>query len=368
MQLRHAGRFKYGDSLRVDNRLDGDVLVYGSNGPVGRHNISNTGSPVVVVGRKGSHGKLQYSPRPVFAIDTTYYIDGSCTDANIKWLYYALSTVGLEMLGQDVGVPGLNREQAYSQRIPLPNHREQRAIADYLDIETGRIDALIAKKRRMIELLSERWIAKVRRAMSESTQTRVALRHICTVKRGQSPRPIHDPRYFDDAGSHGWVRIEDVTREGMYLTNTRQRLSDVGRARSVAVGPGMVLVSIAATVGKPAITAMKCCYHDGFVGLHHLRAVPEYVYFLLTLPEVFAGLGQVGTQVNINSEIVGRVKIPLPPHDEQQRIVKRLMTELRRTQAVKSRLSTQLDLLLERRQALVTAAVTGELSIPGVAA
>ena len=159
MQLRHAGRFKYGDSLRVDNRLDGDVLVYGSNGPVGRHSISNTGSPVVVVGRKGSHGKLQYSPRPVFAIDTTYYIDESCTDANIKWLYYALSTVGLEMLGQDVGVPGLNREQAYSQRIPLPNHREQRAIADYLDIETGRIDALITKKRRMIELLHLRSVS-----------------------------------------------------------------------------------------------------------------------------------------------------------------------------------------------------------------
>ena len=290
------------------------------------------------------------------------------TDVDPRYFsWWVLSDVFIEeVVACSVGVsyPAINASELGSLGVRVPPLGEQRAIADYLDTETSRIDTLITKKRRMIELLSEKLIAKVRRVMTHATPSQVALRHICTVKRGQSPRPISDPRYFDDRGSHGWVRIEDVTREGMYLTKTRQRLSEIGRLRSVSVGPGMVLVSIAATVGKPIITAMKCCYHDGFVGLHHLRAIPEYVYFFLTLPEVFAGLGQVGTQANINSEIVGRIKVPLPDHNEQQRIVKELMTERQRIEVVKSRLSTQLELLLERRQTLISAAVTGELAVP----
>ena len=145
VQVRHIARLEYGSSLPVGDRIEGDIAVFGSNGPVGLHISCNTGSPVIVVGRKGSHGKLQYSSSPVFAIDTTYFIDSECTQTHLRWLYYTLSTLDLDRAGQDVGVPGLSREYAYSQRIPLPSSTEQRAIADYLDTETGRIDALISR-------------------------------------------------------------------------------------------------------------------------------------------------------------------------------------------------------------------------------
>src|SRR3989338_5652954 len=74
-RLRYACRFAYGDSLAAEDREDGEVPVYGSNGSVGSHNACNTWEPVIVVGRKGSHGKVNYSERAVFAIDTTYFID-----------------------------------------------------------------------------------------------------------------------------------------------------------------------------------------------------------------------------------------------------------------------------------------------------
>ena len=180
-QVRHIARLEYGSSLPAGDRIDGDVAVFGSNGPVGRHNSSNTGSPVVVVGRKGSHGKLQYSPTPVFAIDTTYFIDPACTQANIRWLFYSLSTLDLDKVGQDVGVPGLSREYAYSQRIPVPSHPEQRAIADYLDTETNRIDTLITKKRRLIELHEERRHSVITAAVSGGLE----LSDVCT--RSQTP-------------------------------------------------------------------------------------------------------------------------------------------------------------------------------------
>lgn len=122
--LRHLARLQYGDSLADERRLDGDVAVYGSNGPVGVHDRANTRGPVIVVGRKGSFGKLQFSRAPVFAIDTTYFVDEHSATCDLRWLYYALSTVELDRLSFDVGVPGLSREAAYAQRIPTaPWHK-----------------------------------------------------------------------------------------------------------------------------------------------------------------------------------------------------------------------------------------------------
>lgn len=69
-RLRYVCRFAYGDALASEEREDGDVPVFGSNGPVGSHNVANTRQPAIVVGRKGSHGKVNFSASEVFAIDT----------------------------------------------------------------------------------------------------------------------------------------------------------------------------------------------------------------------------------------------------------------------------------------------------------
>lgn len=287
-----------------------------------------------------------------------------------RWLRYVLE-VGIERLKplmHGSAMTHITQEMLRAVSVRLEPLSAQRAIADYLGVETTRIDALISNKERMIGLLEEARFARLRRAVTTASSTRVRLRYIARIKRGQSPRPIDDPAYFDVNGSHGWVRIEDATRQGMYLRDTRERLSELGKSKSVVVGPGTVLVSIAASVGRTVITDMDCCYHDGWVGLLDLQAIPEFVYYCLSLPEAFGGLGQVGTQTNINSDIVGRVEIPLLDNSAQDTFVQdaeRDHAQVIRTQAV---LERQIELLREHRQALITAAVTGELEIPGVAA
>jgi type I restriction enzyme S subunit len=156
VQLRRITTLVYGDSLAADDRTDGSVPVYGSNGRIGEHGVPNTSGPAVIIGRKGSFGKIQYSTVPTFAIDTTFYVDETHTSANLRWLFYALTTLNLDTLSEDVGVPGLSRDSAYAQRLPLPSPGEQEGIANYLDRETTRIDDLIAKKQQQIVLLTER--------------------------------------------------------------------------------------------------------------------------------------------------------------------------------------------------------------------
>jgi type I restriction enzyme S subunit len=135
--------FKYGRSLPGPLRAVGDVPVYGSNGIVGAHNAAITNGPAIVVGRKGSFGEVAFSPSPCWPIDTTYYIDGTATKADLRWLAYRLSALGLTGLNRAAAIPGLNREDAYRQRLLLPSLPEQRQIAEVLD----RAETLRAKRR-----------------------------------------------------------------------------------------------------------------------------------------------------------------------------------------------------------------------------
>ncbi len=119
-----------------------------------------------MVGRKGSFGKVNFSDEQVFAIDTTYFIDNSCTNERLSWLKYSLLPLRLDSASKDSAVPGLAREDAYESKLPVPPLPEQAAIADFLDRETGRIDVLVAKKRRLIELLKEKRTALITAAVT----------------------------------------------------------------------------------------------------------------------------------------------------------------------------------------------------------
>ena len=154
-RLKHVCRLIYGDSLPSEARIGDAYAVYGSNGPVGSHASANTLGPCIVVGRKGSFGKVNYSQSAVFAIDTTFYVDSTSTSADIKWLSYSLSILGLDAITKDSAIPGLDREEAYATRMPYCGLSEQRKIADHLDRMTTKINAQIARVVRQIELMKE---------------------------------------------------------------------------------------------------------------------------------------------------------------------------------------------------------------------
>lgn len=151
----------------------------------------------------------------------------------------------------------------------------------------------------------------------------VAIGSLTRVKRGASPRPIQDPKWFSDEG-HGWVRISDVTASDRVLLRTTQYLSDAGREASVEIVPGDLIMSICGTIGRPLFSGIHACIHDGFVAFKELetsRLDPTYLYFVLQAQaRHFEAQSQPGTQRNLNSALVGKTEIPLPPLDEQRRI------------------------------------------------
>ncbi|GAB4200756.1 MAG: restriction endonuclease subunit S [Roseiflexaceae bacterium] len=185
-----------------------------------------------------------------------------------------------------------------------------------------------------------------------------AIKWLTPVQRGASPRPIDDPKYFDDAGEYAWVRISDVTACGTYLFETTQRLSDLGSSLSVKLQPGDLFLSIAGSVGKACITQIKACIHDGFVYFPGLRYYQKYMYYIFEGGEAYKGLGKLGTQLNLNTDTIGSIRIAVPSVEEANQIVYFLDTETARIDALVAKQEALIATLQEKRCALISHAVT----------
>ena len=117
----------YGKALKAEDRQDGNVPVYGSNGQVGWHDQRLVAGPGIVVGRKGNPGIATWVPTDFFPIDTTFYVVPKANCRSLEFLFHVLRTHDLASLGADSAVPGLNRNLAYmsDQILPPPRLLEQ---------------------------------------------------------------------------------------------------------------------------------------------------------------------------------------------------------------------------------------------------
>lgn len=146
-------RLNYGKSLSVKDRIEGPFPVYGSNGIVGCHNEAIVDAPGLIVGRKGSAGRVQRSLGPFCPIDTTFYVTADdAPDTDLEFLYYLLHHIDLTRITGDVGVPGLNREMAYMEPVYLPTELpEQKKVAHILST----VQRAIKAQERIIQTTTE---------------------------------------------------------------------------------------------------------------------------------------------------------------------------------------------------------------------
>src|SRR5690606_11605623 len=183
----------------------------------------------------------------------------------------------------------------------------------------------------------------------------IKIKHLSSVKRGASPRPIDDPKYFDDNGEYAWVRIADVSASDTYLLNTTQTMSDLGSSLSVKVEPNELFLSIAGTVGKPCINKIKACIHDGFVYFPDLKIPNKFLFYVFAGEQAYKGLGKMGTQLNLNTDTVGDIKVALPKSIEDiQNIINFLDHETAQIDTLIAKQEKLIELLKEKRQAVIS--------------
>lgn len=289
-----------------------------------------------------------------------------------------------------VKMPKINRTELGGAPWLLPPISEQRAIADFLDRETAKIDALIEKQNDLTAILRER-----RQTMIHTTVTRglrgeflrpsgvawighvpkswrvAHLRRYAAMRTGHTPSKT-EPSYWEDC-TIPWFTLADVwqLRSGTqtYLGETKQKISKLGLANSAAelLPAGTVVLSRTASVGFSGIMPMPMATSQDFWNwVCRPSLVPEYLlYVFRAMKSEFDALKYGSTHQTIYQGDAAGFRIPIPPVPEQREIVDRLNRETAQIDGLLGKAEELITLARERRAALITAAVTGQIHVGG---
>lgn len=287
-------------------------------------------------------------------------------------------------------VKHLSSYQVLDTRIPHPPIEQQRAIADFLDRKTAAIDALIDKKKRLLDLLAEKRAALINRAVTRGLDPNVpmkdsgvpwigeipahwevaALGLVAEVFNGSTPPRAEAEFWGGDVAwcASGKVNEWRVNEPSEYVTASGVaaaglRIAPVGSILLGLIGQGR-------TRGMAAYLAIESAVNQNVAAIVPAasKCNAEYLHLALTAAykDVREG-GRGGQQDALNCELVRRIKVPRPTLDEQRTIASRVAECVETVDRVSLRCSAQLDRLHEYRQALITAAVTGQLDVESAA-
>ncbi len=147
------------------------------------------------------------------------------------------------------------------------------------------------------------------------------LGELSQIVRGASPRPIKDPKWFNKESDIGWLRISDVTDQNGKIYHLEQKLSIEGQEKTRVLLTTHLLLSIAASIGKPVMNFVKTGVHDGFLIFLNPKFNIFFMYYWLDyFKEKWSKYGQPGSQVNLNSEIVKSQTLNMPSNHEQEKV------------------------------------------------
>ena len=384
-RLKSVCRFAYGDTLTAEMRNDGDVPVYGSNGQVGLHTKANTKARCIVIGRKGSFGKVNYVEQPAFAIDTTYFVDERYSQNDMRWLFYLLGWLRLDDVTKDSAIPGLGREDAYQRLVPVPPLDEQTAIVRYLDHADECIQCAIGAKERLVKLLTEQRQSIIHRAVTRGLDPNVLLKDSGVEWLGDIPAnwevlPIKrafvsmDYGISESESDSGTIRLLTMghLNQGRVTVPSTGGVDEVDK--SLLLEKGDLLFNRTNSqelVGKVGLFAghpTPVTFASYLVRLQpNSRNISEYLNALLNDVTILSHIRREAIpslhQSNLNPTRYGRIKVPLPPLNEQASILEHLDKATADIDAAIVNAQRRIDLLREYRTRLIADVVTGRVDV-----
>jgi type I restriction enzyme, S subunit len=313
--------------------------------------------------------------RPLVTNQTFIGLVPRTADLSSEFLYYALQGHRERLTATATGAiqSYLGREDFRSLHLPIPDISMQRAIADYLDHETGRIDVLLGAKRRMVAVVEEQRRANRELLVLDGWRANSGLRLGQLLREmderlgAGEPLPLlsvsihHGVIPFAEANPDRMPRADDLRnykkckRHDIILNRMRAFQGGLGRATVDG------LVSPDYAVLRPSFNAFS-----GY--LEHLLRSPWFVGQMERLLRGIGGVEQGNVRTpRVNWDDLRTIRVPLPPHHTQVQLAEQLDSKLSCSWRVQKAIERQVGIIQERRQALITAAVTGQLDIPEAA-
>ncbi|HMV58669.1 MAG TPA: restriction endonuclease subunit S [Nitrospira sp.] len=364
---------------------NGAYPVIGSGGEFARASDFMFDGESVLLGRKGTIDKPLYINGPFWAVDTMFYTK-IADNAFPKFVYYSALTIPFGLYSTNTALPSMAGEDLSSHVIVAPEVEEQKAIAVGVDRETARIDALITKKTRFIELLKEKRQALITHAVTKGLDPNVKMKDSGVEWIGEVPehwdvKPLKIIASCNDDSLPEsmpldmpirYVDISAVSHDGGISRAESMMFGDApSRARRRAK-LGDVVVSTVRTYLKAVASVDEahtdCVYSTGFAVLRARseQLAPEFLKWLVLndlLIQAVESHSEGLSYPAINSSELVNLKTVVPGLPEQKRIAATLDRETSRIDLLTEKTQRSIDLLKERRAAFITAAVTGQIDL-----
>jgi type I restriction enzyme S subunit len=342
---------------------------------------------------QGSLGVSQYHG----IVSPAYFVCELTDDIDRRYLHYLLRSRPYiaEFAARSKGIRpaqwDLPWDEFKSILVVAPPRSKQEGIADFLDRETARIDAVVGKKQSLLDELVKRrrsvlfhgvtgqlsassdlhdpglpWARGVRR-----TWPAARIKHVAQLGTGHTPSRSH-PEYWENC-TIPWITTGEIQQvrddRAEVITDTREKISALGLANSAAAlhPAGTVVLCRTASAGFSAIMGEDMATSQDFATWtcsDHL--LPRYLLMCLRAMrrDLLGRLAFSSTHKTIYMPDIEALKIPLPTVEEQQEVLAEIDRRLANIDALTERLERQLALLAEHRQALIAAMVSGETDVP----
>jgi type I restriction enzyme S subunit len=275
-------------------------------------------------------------------------------------------------------------------RTGIPPLAEQTAIADFLDRETAKIDGLIAEQERLIELLKEKRQAVISHAVTKGLNPEAPMKDsgiewigqvpthwdiskmkwVAKMESGHTPDK-KVPEYWD-GGDIPWVSLNDTgyLKSNDYISETAYQITEAGIENSSAhlLPARAVVFSRDATIGRCAITTRPMAVSQHYIAwICGDEITPEYLLMRLrSMEPELERLTTGATLKTIGMPEVRTLVTPVPPLMEQRAIIDWLKTQTSSIDTLTAEAQKAITLLQERRSALISAAVTGQIDVRGI--
>lgn len=284
-----------------------------------------------------------------------------------QFAFWALSACKplLEAAGQGTTFVELGRDKLRAERIPLPDLPTQKAIADFLDRETARIDQLIEKKQRLVEVLAEGNAALLEQAITPAVpvfKEAIPFRWVCRITEGQvdptDPRWANQPLIAPNHIQSGTGRLLDVETAEQQGAISGKYAYPAGTVLYSKIRPALAKACIAPQAGM--------CSADMYPILPDKRLLPEFLLMQLLSRKFtdWATLESMRVAMpKINRDTLGNYRLWVPDRSEQLSLIKRYQAGHAAREALSHKISESIHRLREFRSALITAAVTGQIDV-----
>lgn len=300
-------------------------------------------------------------------------VPSSAVDYRFVCFWLSVNYQSIRNLGGGDLRDGLNLQHIGSIEIPLPPLSEQQTIADFLDVEAAKIDTLVTEQEGLVGVLRERRSAVIAQATgwSDGPPPHWNWKRLSWLFRatGSGTTPAPEDIVEPDRHTIPWVTTGELREATVTTTRKAVTAESIATYSALKVHPaGSLLIAMyGATIGRmgilgvPAASNQACC-----ALIEPVECVAKFVQYSLQAAKHELVLDAAGGgQPNINQDKVRSFRIPVPTLNEQHQIVAHLDEQIEKIDALIAEAEGVVAVAKERRAALITAAVTGQIDVRG---